>query len=164
MLGIGNLFSSVVDGISGHFKGKQELKKAKIEAQKIIIQAEADTKKAIALSKVKMAENGQMIDANLDEIAMKQMASSWKDEFIMFIFYIPVILAFIPVTQQYALEGFEVMKQMPDWYQYSIIGILVVTFGMRGLLKSLLSKKIPNLNLKNTHPGHPNIKPFNKVK
>lgn len=159
MLSVGKLLSSVVDGVSDHFKGKQELKKAKIEAEKIIIQSEADTKKAIALSKINQAQNGQIIDANLDQIAMKQMASSWKDEFIMFIFYIPVILAFIPQTQKYALAGFEVMKQMPEWYQYSIIGILVVTFGMRGLLKNVLSHKITKLPQPSSQPP---IKPFIK--
>jgi hypothetical protein len=42
----------------------------------------------------------------------------------------------------YALQGFEVIHQMPEWYQYIIIGMVVVIYGLRGLLTKFLDKII----------------------
>ena len=138
---LGSLGSSIVDGISDHFKGKQELAKVKLEAKKVEVQAEAESKLAQAKSQMKLAEMGKAGDIELDKIAMKQMENSWKDEFLMLIFYTPVILAFVPGMQEYAVRGFEVISTMPEWYQYSVIAILIVTFGLRSLVKDFISSK-----------------------
>jgi hypothetical protein len=52
-----------------------------------------------------------------------------------------MIMAFIPGFELYALAGFGVMAQMPQWYQYTIIGMVVVIYGLRGLLEKVLAKK-----------------------
>ncbi len=142
---IGGIATGVVNGVSSYFKGKQELKKAKIDAEKITIQAQADIQKAVALSKQKQAETGQLQDFDLDKIAMQNMEKSLKDEFLLALFSVPMILAFIPQMQDVALKGFEVIAKMPEWYQYTFIGMIVVIYGMRGLLKMVLSKN--NINL-----------------
>jgi radical SAM superfamily enzyme with C-terminal helix-hairpin-helix motif len=131
--------------VGGYFKGKQELSKVKLEANKIVIQAKAETEMAIAKSKVKMAEEGQMQNYDLDRIAMQNMESSYKDEFILAVFMVPMILAFIPVLSNYALQGFEVIQKMPTWYQYTLIGMVVVIYGMRGLLEKFLTSRLPKL-------------------
>ena len=142
---IGGVVTGVVNGVSSYFKGKQEIKKAKIDAEKITIQAKADIQKAMALSKQKQAEIGQLQDFDLDKVAMQNMEKSLKDEYLLALFSIPMILAFIPNMQNVALRGFEVIEKMPDWYQYTFIGMIVVIYGMGGLLKMVLSKN--NINL-----------------
>jgi len=37
---------------------------------------------------------------------------------------------------------------MPEWYQYLVIGVYVVKFGMRGLLTKLVSGKLGSLRPK----------------
>lgn len=125
-----------------YLKGKQDEAKAKAEAAIVGIQAEADIKKAKALSATKLAEAGQAQNYDLDKMAMEQMAKSWKDELILVIFLAPMVMAFIPGMDGYALAGFEVIAKMPEWYQYIIIGMVVVIYGMRGMLEKLLDKKI----------------------
>jgi len=122
-------------------QGKQDEAKAKAEANIVGIQAEADIKKAKALSATKLAETGQAQNFDLDRIAMEQMGKSWKDELILVIFLAPIVLAFIPGMDIYALAGFEVIAKMPDWYQYILMGMIIVIYGMRGMLEKFLDKK-----------------------
>jgi hypothetical protein len=72
---------------------------------------------------------------------MENMSKSWKDEVILIVFLAPMIMAFIPGLENYALAGFGVMDKMPEWYQYVIIGMIVVIYGLRGLLEKVLAKK-----------------------
>ena len=88
-----------------------------------------------------MAESGQTQSYDLDRLAMEQMGKSWKDEVILIIFLAPMVMAFIPGMDGYALAGFTVIAKMPEWYQYIIIGMVVVIYGMRGMLEKILDKK-----------------------
>ena len=135
------IIGSLIDLGGTYLKGKQEEVKAKAEAAIVGIQAEADIKKAKALSATKLAESGQEQNYDLDRLAMENMNKSWKDEVILVIFLSPMVLAFIPGMDVYALAGFEVISKMPEWYQYIIIGMVVVIYGMRGMLEKLIDKR-----------------------
>ena len=135
------ILGSLLELGSTYMQGKQDEAKAKAEANIVGIQAEADIKKARALSATKLAEAGQTQNFDLDRIAMEQMGKSWKDELILIIFLAPIVLSFIPGMDIYALAGFEVIAKMPDWYQYILMGMIIVIYGMRGMLEKFLDKK-----------------------
>jgi len=135
------ILGSLLELGSTYMQGKQDEAKAKAEANIVGIQAEADIKKAKALSATKLAETGQAQNFDLDRIAMEQMGKSWKDELILIIFLAPIVLSFIPGMDIYALAGFEVIAKMPDWYQYILMGMIIVIYGMRGMLEKFLDKK-----------------------
>tara|TARA_B100000780_G_C20999457_1_gene399854 strand:+ start:167 stop:601 length:435 start_codon:yes stop_codon:yes gene_type:complete len=141
----GSIIGALTNQVGGFFKGKQELAKVKLEADKIVIKAQAETAMAVALSKTKMAELGQTQSFDLDQIAMNNMEKSYKDEVLLAVFITPMILAFIPGFDQYALRGFEVIQKMPQWYQMTIVGMVVVIYGMRGMLDKFLNSRIPGL-------------------
>lgn len=122
-------------------QGKQDEAKAKAAATIVGIQADADIKKAKAIAATKMAESGQTQNYDLDRLAMEQMSTSWKDEFILVIFLAPMVMAFIPGMDGHALAGFNVIAQMPQWYQYIVVGMVVVIYGLRGLLEKFLDRK-----------------------
>tara|TARA_R110000824_G_scaffold83091_1_gene208206 strand:+ start:232 stop:621 length:390 start_codon:yes stop_codon:yes gene_type:complete len=109
---------------------KQKISQAKTEAEITTIKAQADRQ-----------ASAQDQNYDLDRLAMENMSKSWKDEVILAVFLAPMIMAFIPGFESYALAGFGVMAQMPQWYQYIIIGMVVVIYGMRGLLEKVLEKK-----------------------
>ena len=136
------IIGSLIDLGGTYLKGQQEEVKAKAEAAIVSIQADADIKKAKALSATKLAEAGQEQNYDLDRLAMENMNKSWKDEVILIIFLAPMVLAFIPGMDGYALAGFQVISKMPEWYQYIIIGMVVVIYGMRGMLEKLIDKRI----------------------
>lgn len=128
LIGIG---SAIITGFSDYFKGKQEIKKVELEANKMLVMAEAQAK-ADRLKR----ESEQ--DYDLDKIAMQNMEKTWKDEAILIIFLIPLILSFIPSYQGYVTAGFESLALVPDWYMYILVGMITVIYGMRGMLKMLL--------------------------
>ena len=136
------ILSSLVALGGTWLQGKQEETQAKATARLVEIQADSDIKVAKATALTKMAEAGQTQNYDLDRLAMEQMTKSWKDEVLLLVFLAPMIMAFIPNMDVYALAGFEVIAKMPDWYQYIIIGMVVVIYGMRGLLEKIIDKKV----------------------
>ena len=129
--GLITLGSAIVSGISGYFKDKSEIKKVQVEADKLLIMAEAE-------SKAKRLEREAEMDYDLDRIAMQNMDKSWKDELILLIWLTPVVMSFIPVWQPYVVEGFASLALIPDWYMYILVGLVTVIYGMRGMLKMVL--------------------------
>ena len=63
---IGSLGSAIVNGISDYFKGKQEIKKVELEADKMLIMAEAQAKAD------RLKREAEM-DYDLDKIAMQTL-------------------------------------------------------------------------------------------
>ena len=123
-------------------EGKQKQTEAKLEAKLVEIKADSDIKKAKAAAVTKMAQEGQAQNYDLDRLAMEQMTKSWKDELLLIVFLTPMLMAFVPGLEAYSLAGFSVIAQMPEWYRYIIIGMVVVIYGLRGLLEKVLTKKL----------------------
>jgi hypothetical protein len=128
--------------LGGWIQSRQEVAKAKTDAEVAVIKAEADIKVAHAISAMSRAEKGQEQNYDLDKLAMENMAKSWKDELILIVFLTPMFMAFIPGMGVYALAGFAVIASTPVWYQYIVIGMVVVIYGLRGLLEKVIDKKI----------------------
>ena len=131
MTGLIALGTSIIGGITDYFKGKQEINKAQLEADIKLIIAEAE-------SKAKRLEREAEMDYDLDKIAMQNMNKTWKDELILIIFMIPLVMSFLPAYQEYVTAGFASLALVPDWYMYILVGMITVIYGMRGLLKMLL--------------------------
>ena len=131
MTGLIALGTSIIGGITDYFKGKQEINKAQLEADIKLIIAEAE-------SKAKRLEREAEMDYDLDKIAMQNMNKTWKDELILVIFMIPLVMSFLPAYQEYVTAGFASLALVPDWYMYILVGMITVIYGMRGLLKMLL--------------------------
>ena len=129
--GIFSIGSSIVTGISEYFKGKQEISKTRLEGDIKVLVAEAE-------AKVKRLEKESEQDYDLDKIAMQNMEKTWKDELILVIFMIPLVMSFIPSYQEYVTAGFASLALVPDWYMYILVGMITVIYGMRGMLKMLL--------------------------
>ena len=127
-----------------YLKGKNDVARAKQAASIIGIQAEADVKVAGVRAANKLADNGQTQDYNLDLIAMQQMEKSYLDEIMIALLLIPLAASFVGYQEE-VTKAFESFASMPDWYQYLVIGVYVVKFGMRGLLTKLVAGKMPKL-------------------
>ncbi len=136
------ILTSLISLGSTWMEGKQKQAEAQSAAAIVGIQAQADIQKAKAISATRMAESGQAQDFDLDKIAMEQMAKSWKDEFLLIVFLTPMIMAFIPSLAPYSLNGFEIIDKMPEWYRYIIIGMVIVIYGLRGMVKQLAASKL----------------------
>ena len=81
-----------------------------------------------------LAKQGIQIEADWDTNAQQDMKTSWKDEYLTILFSVPLILAFIPATQEAILKGFETLNKTPDWYMMLVMGIVAAVFGLRWLI------------------------------
>jgi|TARA_R110000796_G_scaffold113695_1_gene225478 hypothetical protein len=130
-----------------YLEGKNEVAKAKSAAAILTLGAEADVKVASAKAAHKLADNGQTQDFNLDLVAMQQMDKSFLDEVMIALLLVPIAASFVGYQAE-VTAAFESFAAMPDWYQYLVIGVYVVKFGMRGLLTKLISGKLSAVKLK----------------
>ena len=110
---ISNLASTWLSGKVEEKKAQSATKVAKAQAEAIVMQKKA---------------TGE-IDWDLE--AIKASNNSWKDEWLVILFSIPMIMAFIPGLEGVVARGFEQLDMMPDWYQYSLGVIIAASFGIR---------------------------------
>ena len=130
-----------------YLEGKNQVANAKSAAAIIAIEADADVKVAGAKAAHKLADNGQTQDFNLDLVAMQQMDKSFLDEIMIALLLVPIAASFVGYQAE-VTEAFESFAAMPDWYQYLVLGVYVVKFGMRGLLTKLISGRLGGIKLK----------------
>ena len=118
------LIGPIADLAGTWMAGKVEEKKA--QAKSKVAKAEAE---AIVMQKKATGE----IDWDLE--MAKGSQHSWKDEWLVILFSVPLILAFIPGMEGIVEHGFTQLEKMPDWYQYSLGVIVAASFGVRSATK-----------------------------
>ena len=97
--------------------------------------ANAKTKVAKAVAAAAIMEKKATGEIDWDIEMARSSASSRKDEWLVILFSIPLILAFIPGMEDVVRNGFEQLNQMPQWYQYSLGVIVAASFGVRSATK-----------------------------
>lgn len=75
-------------------------------------------------------------DAEIQRLANTSDQSGWKDEYLVVLWSIPAIMAFVPALQPYAREGFRMLAEdVPDWYMIGLLGITGAVFGLKRLIE-----------------------------
>jgi hypothetical protein len=59
---------------------------------------------------------------------IQSMGRSWTDEFIVLVFFFPIIVSWFSPTR--AAEYYAAFDSMPEWYAALIIGITAAVFGL----------------------------------
>jgi hypothetical protein len=107
---------------SGWLKGKADEKAATSAAKVAKAQAEAEVMRVAATH-----------EAGWEKIMAQGSVHSLKDEYLVILFSIPLILAFCGDWGRDVVEqGFAALETMPEWYQYSLGAIIASTFAIRG--------------------------------
>jgi hypothetical protein len=97
--------------------------------------AETGAKVAKAKAEAVIMEKKATGEIDWDLEAIKGSQNSWKDEWLVILFSVPLILAFIPGMEDVVSHGFQQLEQMPEWYQYSLGVIVAASFGVRSATK-----------------------------
>ena len=120
-----NLLIGPIANLAGIWlEGKVEKTKAETGAKVAKARAEA-----VIMEKKATGE----IDWDLEMARGSQ--SSWKDEWLVILFSVPLVLSFIPGMEGVVANGFEQLEKMPNWYQYSLGVIVAASFGVRSATK-----------------------------
>ena len=97
----------------------------KLEKDKIIKAKEIE-----AANKLDVAKVGIQLEQ------VKQQENSWKDEYLVGLFSIPLILVFTGEKgREIVAEGFIALEAMPEWYQYTLGVIVASSFAVRSATK-----------------------------
>jgi hypothetical protein len=119
---VGSLLSKVAPAVASYYQTRLELKHklklTKIEGQ--IREAEA---KSARMARV------QEMDHEWELLQIQN--SGWKDEWVLVLLSIPLVLVFVPWTQPFILEGFLSLEQTPDWYRWLILAVFTAIYGIR---------------------------------
>ena len=119
---VAKLIGGAAPKVADYYIKRQELKHqrelAKIEGK--IAYEKAKTARA-------EASEGRDHEWELESIRN----SGWKDEWVLVLLSIPLVLVFIPSTQGYVLEGFRVLDTTPEWYRWLTLMIFAAIYGIR---------------------------------
>lgn len=139
---------SVVDFISKPFAevvgGWQARKTMETETETFKIKSDLELKSAMNQAIVNRIQQADNNDFLLDLKAQENRKSSFMDEILQLYWIVIITMHFIPFTQPYMLEGWEVLSQAPDWFTIGIIIIMVTTMGGMRILRLF----VENANLK----------------
>lgn len=129
------IIGELIGGVRDHFKGKRELKKIKQ-------QANVDLEKARVQAQIERISAGDTNAAELDRISISNRG--WKDEYLLLIVTVPLIMSFIPEFVPYVTAGFGALQNVPEWYMWVLLGVFIDTFGFRRMLRVAVEKYLKN--------------------
>ena len=122
---IQTLIGPLTELAGGWLKGKADKQAA--DAKLKLTEAEAKAK--IMLSK-------ETSVADWERIMAQGTQTSWKDEYLVLLFSVPLILCFTGEWGRTAVaEGFAALEVMPEWYQYTLGVIVASSFAVRSATK-----------------------------
>tara|TARA_B100001094_G_scaffold151890_1_gene147027 strand:+ start:6623 stop:6991 length:369 start_codon:yes stop_codon:yes gene_type:complete len=111
---IGQIATTFLEGRVAKQKGENQIKVAEAEAKAKILSSESDWEKI-------MAQN---------------QANSWKDEWLVVLFSVPLILCFCgDWGREIVSNGFEALEKMPTFYQAGLGAMIASSFAIRGVSK-----------------------------
>ena len=119
---MGALLGAPAQEIVSYLKQKQQLK----HDYKL-----AKMKSKIAAERAR-EERAKQADSNEHAWGMLLIQQSgWKDEFVLLVISVPLIMCFIPKMAPYVSDGFEALKNTPMWYQGIVVTVFLAVYGLR---------------------------------
>ena len=119
------IFSGIVNAVGGIATAWMN---NKVEETK----AKGELKVAVEKRKTKMATG----EIDWDQTMVEASKDSLKDEWILALWSIPLILSFTgPAGVQIVMDGFEALDKAPTWYTASLGVIVAASYGVRSAAK-----------------------------
>jgi hypothetical protein len=98
--------------------------------------AETRMKVSEADAKAKIMLSAATSEADWERIMAQGSQNSLKDEWLVGLFSIPLILSFCGEWgRKTVADGFAALSTMPEWYQYTLGVIVASSFAVRGATK-----------------------------
>ena len=110
------------------------------KADKTAAEAKLKLTEAETKSKILLSEKTSVAD--WERIMAQGTQNSWKDEYLVLLFSIPLVLSFCGEFGRNAVaSGFAALESMPEWYQYTLGVIVASSFAVRSATKFFGGKK-----------------------
>ncbi|WP_163832293.1 hypothetical protein [Spartinivicinus ruber] len=106
-------------------------------------QHKAELKQAIHQKQLDEIQQGNISASELDSLSIQ--SRGWKDDFLLIITVLPLVICFLPDMSIYIQDGFDALKaSVPEWYLYALALVFIDTFGFRRILRSVLVQYLTN--------------------
>lgn len=96
-----------------------------------LLSKRSDNKRAVIEKKIKRVMDAEDQQAEWEKIQAEAGKHSWKDEYWTVILSIPAVMVFFPNYVDDIKAGFEVLSDMPEFYQYWLGIAILSSFGIR---------------------------------
>ncbi len=133
---VATLTGQTVEAVLEYKQVKRQLA-ADIELEKL------RGKAAYEAAKTKRASDSEGHDHEWEMASIKN--SGWKDEWVLIVLSIPMILVFIPFTQTFIQTGFDALATTPVWYRTTVMTIYLATFGIRLWRRDMTKGSAPSI-------------------
>ena len=94
----------------------------------------ADRKSLSQAKQLRLAEAAKS-QADWQAFMADASAHSWKDEAWTICFIIILGMCFVPALQVYVAQGFAILDNTPQWFQWACLASIGASFGLRGFDK-----------------------------
>lgn len=116
----------------------------KEKRRKLLADLDMKLQKARTAALVKAYKEGQLDQLDQESLTL-DLEKTWKDEYFIFLFSLPVAMVFIPFTQDLAKVGFDILNtSLPDIYIQALVILISVIFGIKKIPEILLSLRKKN--------------------
>lgn len=102
-------------------------RRAEIKSQEHIRTMELEA--AIHQSRLALVSKNLDADSNWESLQIQN--SGWKDEWVLLLLSVPLVLVFVPFYASYILAGFGILEKTPDWYRWLVLLVFTAIYGIR---------------------------------
>lgn len=121
-MGALSIFSSLFGLLGDHLEGRRRRSQARIDADIAIEARRAEA------------------DISWDNIQAQNAGNSWQDDGWTLLFQACVLACFIPGLQPYVQSGFEILMELPDFFQVFLGLSVAAAYGYRQIVQPLMDR------------------------
>jgi hypothetical protein len=122
----------LISPVTNLVHGWHDRKKAKLEGEIRLNQAAVE-------AKINRLQTGQQADIAWENLSIQN--SGWKDEYILILLSIPLVMCFIPGMDVYVYRGFASLEKTPHWYRWAFMVVVGSSYGYRKIADFMSLKK-----------------------
>lgn len=114
-----------------------------------IAQAKADAEIAKVTAEANLAAYKLKADVEWDLKWADNAQTSWKDEWLVILWSIPLVGVFVPGIRPYIMDGFEYLRafnpEAPTWFMAGWAIIFAATFGIKQAVQLMMPGRVAGL-------------------
>lgn len=116
--------------IGGAITAVAQIAKLWLEKKVVKQQGEIEVAKTATEGKIKRLQTREEGDIAWENTAL--INTGIKDEIMMFVILLPMVLCFFPTTRPWIEDGFRAMREtLPTYWEYAFYSLIAVSFGLR---------------------------------
>jgi len=124
------IWSSIVSGLLGKVAPKVAdfyIQKQQLKQEVILKRLEGKIAWQVAKTQRAAASEGR--DHEWELLSIRN--SGYKDEWVLFLLSIPMVMSFIPSLQVHVVNGFAALEGTPQWYRWLTLVVFSAIYGVR---------------------------------